>query len=47
MESFNLLAAQRMSKPPEIKFFEIHPHPLPLPDEGEVTHAASVHQDRK
>jgi len=29
-----------MSKPPEIKFFEIHPHPLP--DEGEVTDAAPV-----
>jgi len=42
MGSFNLLAAQRMSKPPEIKFFEIHPHPLPLPDEEEATDAAPV-----
>jgi len=47
MGSFNLLAAQRMSKPSEIKFFEIYPHPPPLSDEGEVTHAASVHWDRK
>jgi hypothetical protein len=45
--SFNLVAAQRMSKPPKIRFFEIHPHPPPLPREGEATDAASLLRNTK
>ncbi len=38
--ALNLLVAQRMSKPGTICSSEGHPHPPPLPGEGEATPAA-------
>ena len=38
--ALNLLVAQRMSKPATICSSEGHPHPPPLPGEGEATPAA-------
>ena len=45
--ALNLLAAQRMSKPALISFSEGHPHPPPLPREGEATLRRAIPSRKK
>jgi len=45
--ALNLLAAQRMSKPALTSFSEGHPHPPPLPREGEATLRRAIPRRKK
>ena len=45
--ALNLIAAQIMSKPALISFSESHPHPPPLPREGEATLRRAIPSRKK